>query len=420
MPQPSPDTAGVRFLGERNDFFRLLARGSLFLMVTLGIYRFWLNTDVRRFLWSNTEVAGESLEYTGTPFELLIGFLIAIAILVPIYALLFLATLQLGTIGQFSGAIGFVLLTVLGQYAVYRARRYRLTRTVYRGVRFHQDGSAWRYAVCALFWWTLTILTVGLAYPWKESRLERFKMRNTYYGNVQGAFASSGLRLFLRGLPMWIVVVLPLIAAVVAFPATADLSALKQAIAQGDGGADVMSRIEGANPQLYAVIVFAMLAGVWSMIMGAVLYPAFQAMLIRWWASGIRFGDLVVKSKLRTASIYGGYMRCLGYSLLFSLFLGVVIGTLTVSLMGILGAIKSAPPQAKEILTVGIGLISYVVSMLGYSAIYQSTVKFAFWRFGAESLELSGIHVLDQVQATGGPSSPVGEGLADALNVGGF
>ena len=55
-------------------------------MVTLGIYRFWLVTDVRRFLWSNTEIAGEPLEYTGTALELLLGFLVAIALLIPIYA----------------------------------------------------------------------------------------------------------------------------------------------------------------------------------------------------------------------------------------------------------------------------------------------------------------------------------------------
>ena len=60
-------------------------RGAVLLAFTLGIYRFWLATDIRRFLWSNTEIAGDSLEYTGTAIELLIGFLIAIAVLVPIY-----------------------------------------------------------------------------------------------------------------------------------------------------------------------------------------------------------------------------------------------------------------------------------------------------------------------------------------------
>ena len=133
----------MRFLGTRRDYWRLLTRGAALLMVTLGIYRFWLTTDMRRFLWANTEIAGEALEYTGTPFELLIGFLVAIAMLIPLYAGFFVAALDLGLLGQISGMLGFAALSVLGQYAIYRARRYRLTRTVYRGLRFHQDGSAW-------------------------------------------------------------------------------------------------------------------------------------------------------------------------------------------------------------------------------------------------------------------------------------
>ena len=92
---------GVRFLGQRRVYWRLLIRGGVLLMVTLGIYRFWLATDVRRFLWSNTEIAGETLEYTGTALELLLGFLIAIAILIPVYAGFFLAALDLGTLGSY-------------------------------------------------------------------------------------------------------------------------------------------------------------------------------------------------------------------------------------------------------------------------------------------------------------------------------
>ena len=101
------------------------------------------------------------------------------------------------------------MLALLGQFAVYRARRYRLTRTVYRGIRFHQTGSAWRYAVCAIFWWGMIALTLGLAYPWAQASLERFKLRNTYYGDLQGHFVGSGTRLFFRGVLFWFVVVGP-------------------------------------------------------------------------------------------------------------------------------------------------------------------------------------------------------------------
>ena len=66
-----------RFRGDAGAYWRLLARGAVLLMVTLGIYRFWLTTDIRRFLWSNTELAGQSLEYTGTAREILLGFLVA-------------------------------------------------------------------------------------------------------------------------------------------------------------------------------------------------------------------------------------------------------------------------------------------------------------------------------------------------------
>jgi len=193
-------TGPIQFLGFDKDYWRLWIRGSILLALTLGIYRFWLTTDTRRFLWSNTAVLGEPLEYTGTARELLIGFLIAVAILIPFYAFIFLLALTQGLAGQLAGVIGFALATVLGHYAVYRARRYRLSRTVFRGVRFHQTGSAWYYAIMAVLWWTVIILTLGLAYPIALSRLERFKMRNTWLGNLQGHFEGSGGGLFIRGL----------------------------------------------------------------------------------------------------------------------------------------------------------------------------------------------------------------------------
>ncbi len=167
---PAPAPGKVRFLGKDRAYWRLLIRGALLLICTLGIYRFWLMTDIRRFLWGNSEIAGDHLEYTGTALELLVGFLIAIAILLPINALFFLAALDLGLIGQLSGVMAFALLAFLSQFAIYRARRYRLTRTVYRGVRFYQTGSAWAYAFYALMWWTLIALTLGLAYPWAQTK----------------------------------------------------------------------------------------------------------------------------------------------------------------------------------------------------------------------------------------------------------
>src|SRR5436190_4363904 len=235
-----PPPNGARFSGNERAFWRLLIRGAVLLLVTLGIYRFWLATDVRRFLWSNTEIAGDGLEYIGTARELLLGFLIAIAWLVPVNVAFFVAALGRGWLSQISGLLALVVLALLGQFAVYRARRYRLTRTVYRGIRFHQSGSAWRYAVCAIFWWAMIAVTLGLAYPFAQASLERFKLRNTYYGDLQGHFVGSGTRLFFRGVLYWIVVVGPLLLGMFIALGQIDWTAL------GRSGGDVMSRVEAA------------------------------------------------------------------------------------------------------------------------------------------------------------------------------
>lgn len=409
-----PDTGAARFLGRERTYWRLLARGAVLLMFTLGIYRFWLSTDMRRFLWANTEIAGDGLEYIGTARELLIGFLIAIVTLTPIYAALFFA--GLAVLGPWSAVIGFVLLAWFGHFAVFRARRYRLTRTVFRGLRFHQTGSATRYASRVLLWWIMIALTLGLAYPWAQASLERYKMRNTFYGDLKGDFAGSGVRLFVLGILMWLIVLGPLLAALALAGIVVDWAGLVRAVA--NPGGNLMARIETASPDFAEAIVYLVSASIWAVAAAALLYPAFQAMLLRWWMSGLRFGNVTAASRLRTSQVYGIYLRFLGHAVAFAIVMGIAgaIG------YGVFYSTLGAAEQSELAEVVGIlaSVVGYVVVMLGYSTIYQVTVKLRLWRAAFESVELSGIRALDRVRARGAASSPYGEGLADALNVGGI
>ncbi|MBX3552070.1 MAG: DUF898 family protein [Pseudolabrys sp.] len=415
-PAPAAPPFPIRFTGDARAYWRLLTRGALLLMVTLGIYRFWLTTDVRRFLWSSTEVNGESIEYSGTAAELLIGFLIALALLVPVYAAFFLAALDVGAFGQMSGSLGIALLFVLGQYAVFRARRYRASRTIYRGLRFHQEGSAVRYAICATIWWSLTALTLGLAFPWKESRLERFKMRHTFYGTLPGRFDGYGFSLFLRGLPLWLLVALPLAAGLTALGQSFDPDVLSRAFAESSD--DFLERIAHDNPDFAGAIVFALLSAGVTLVLGLLLYPAFQAIRARWWVSGLRIGAITARSHLRTLPMYGLYLRFAGLALLFLLALGLA----AIPLVMIYGALLGNGDVSilREFAASLIGLGFYVVAMLGLSTLYRGAVVMPQWRLTVESTELAGLAGLDHVEAAGEPGSPVGEGLADALHVGGI
>jgi uncharacterized membrane protein YjgN (DUF898 family) len=416
-------TGPIQFLGFDKDYWRLWIRGSILLALTLGIYRFWLTTDTRRFLWSNTEVLGEPLEYTGTARELLIGFLIAVAILIPFYALIFLLALTQGVIGQLAGVIGFVLATVLGHYAVFRARRYRLSRTAFRGVRFHQTGSAWLYAIIAILWWTLVILTLGLAYPIALARLERFKMRNTWLGNLQGRFEGSAFSLFIRGLFMWLVVLGPLIASLVVLISAVDTALLWELASTADDEA-ALGRLLQAHPNVALASAFGAGALVWAALAGMLLYPVFQAMVLRWWSSGLRFGDMAASSTLRTGEVYLTYLRYIGWSIVFS-----TIATFALMLVGAAGGValwasgilqKEWFSNISEIGSVILGVVIYVALALGFAAIHQVKVRLGLWRAVANSTGLSNPATLETISSVGAPASPVGEGLADALNVGGF
>src|SRR5271166_3835846 len=397
----------ARFVGHGKVFWRLLSRGAVLLMFTLGIYRFWLTTDIRRYLWSNTEVADESFEYTGTARELLLGFLIAIAVLVPLYVAFFLLTL---TLGEIWSSLGLLILTFLGQYAVYRARRYRLSRTVYRGIRFHQTGSAFRYSVCAVLWWTLILMSVGLAYPFAQSQLEHFKMRHTFFGNLPGRFEGSGWRLLVRGLPLWVFAVVPFAIGAVATTLAIDWSALSSAGAADDGA----NWIETSG--LAGAVVIVALTGGWLLLTIALLYPIFQAILLRWWVSGLRFGEVAVRSRLRIPQVFAVYARFFGYATLFT----VIAGTLLVIGAFGLSKIIGGPFSMRDEIITTVLLGAYAAIALGYWTIYQATVKLGVWRCVIESLEVLNVAALEEVGAAGEAASPVGEGLADALNVGGI
>lgn len=402
----------IRFIGPEKEYWRIAVRGAVLLMVTLGLYRFWLATDIRRFLWANTEIEGESLEYAGTAVELLEGFLFAIALILPIYIVFTITVLDLGAVGNLLSVSAVLLLAFMSQYGIYLARRYRLTRTVFRGLRFHQTGSAVHYSICAVWWWGWTAMTFGFAYPFMRAALERFKMRNTWYGDLQGRFEGSGWHLFIRGFLMWLVLLIPILAAIGAV-VSVNWSGLSAALR---GGGDVLGRLERASPGILGQIGGALAAIGLTLVLVAILLPAFHAMVIRWWVNGIRFGEIRAVSHLRTRDVYLAYLRFIFWLILFALLMAVGV-FFALLFIGIFAQDNS---QLSEIIVVLAMVGTYVVSMLGLITLFNVTVTLSLWRLTAESIELSDTRPLGHVKAAGQASSPLGEGIADVLNLGGI
>ncbi len=172
------DSERASYSSEGPSLFWLAFRKMMLTILTLGFYRFWMTTHLRRHYWSAIRIKGDPFEYTGRGVEKLLGFLAALIILA-----LYLGTINLGLAfaGLFSAnditelqimlQLSLVAALPLMYFATYRARRYVLARTRWRGIRFGMDQAAWGYTWRACLLMLLTIVTLGLAYPYQHFRL---------------------------------------------------------------------------------------------------------------------------------------------------------------------------------------------------------------------------------------------------------
>ena len=366
----NPAPQAVAFTGERADFRRLVTRGGWLELITLGFYRFWLNTDTRRHLWSNTAVGGDAAEYTGTAKELLIGFLVATAVLIPVYLGYFALTLEAERLQAFLSFPLIAFIYLFSQFAIYRARRYRLTRTVWRGARFWMGGSGWSYAWRSALWGVWVWVSMGLALPWRAAALERFKMRHTSYGSLQGSFEGTGGQFFKQAWWLWLLTVL---------------------------------------------------VG-WLIIPLPFIYAVYKALEWRWWISGVRFGGVKFESDLDGADLMGFYMKVLGWLVLITMVLSMWIGAVFGIAAWASGAATADAAQAAfqhpvSLMAAGVG---YLLMAVAFNIVVRLYLMRDLWAKLAETTVVHNLAAAENVTVHGDLVSGFGEGLADGLDVGGF
>ncbi|MGO1076968.1 DUF898 family protein [Inquilinus sp. CA228] len=186
--------------GSRFGIGGLFLKTVLLSLVTLGIYNFWGRTQIRRAVWAAVGVDGEPLEYTGTGKELFLGFLKAVALLIGIgVAMLVLdwvGSLLHSGIGLPLAAMAFsLILAVLAVAAVYLAMRYRLSRTLWRGIRFGLDGEAHRFVLGTIGYSLLALATLGICVPLLRTWQVRTIVNSARYGTVPFRMEAWGVTL---------------------------------------------------------------------------------------------------------------------------------------------------------------------------------------------------------------------------------
>ena len=395
----------VEFTGSRHELFAIIMRGYALMIPTLGLYRFWQATWKRRFYWQNTVIDGDPLEYTGNASQLLIGFFFALAFFLPIYLALFVLSMQessfvvLGYLG-----LGLLFWLLMG-YGVYRARDFRLSRTLWRGIRFDLKGHAWAYAFLRFFWSIMMIVTLGLIYPWMASSLWKYRWRNTWYGDRK--FEISGNWRAFAG----------------TYFATYFLNLLTIGGTLGWSIATHDYTMVDNYPLPGPITVFAGIGCIIVLAMTLAWYRAHSASRM---LSTVSCGDARITVKVGGTSLFTQFAAYVVSILLVLLLLLIVLG---VAVIFIIAASSSGghAPDASVFAMFQSGAVNVALLILGYLIVLgilgllaEVILGFGWWRLLARGATISNPDSLRSVRATAEDRALIGQGLADALNVGAY
>ena len=396
--QPVP----VVFTGTRAELGGLLLRGYALLLPTIGLYRFWLTTWKRRFYWSHTAIDGDSLEYTGNAVQLLMGFLMALAIFVPLYGLFFYLSTQStdAILAGYGGAA--VMLWFLVGYAIYRARDFRLSRTLWRGIRFDQTGNAWAYALRRFGWTLLMGVTVGLVYPFMAVSLWRYRYIHSWYGDRQFSFTGNWKSLAAPYYVTWVLSVI--------------IGGVTLVVASSVGGLSA----EGQVTEIGYVV-----AACGALPIGLLVLFYQSREWTRMW-SAVRLGQAALSIKIRFRDLVGQYA-------LFALALGgaylvLAIGAFIVLGISASGAFADGSFDAAiffqyvrgSLIVLVLVVLGYLLILGAFTMMSELFLGLGFWKLVAKGAAITGVASLRSVKARGEDTAIGGEGLADALNVGAY
>lgn len=345
-------------------------------LITLSFYRFWAKTRVRRHIWSSVQVNGDPVEYTGTGKELFFGFVVIMAIVFLPLALI--ATGLAAYFGPESAAlvafqlvIGLALVTLYG-FAIYRARRYRLSRTVWRGIRGALPGSALSYSGKYFGSLLLGPMTLGWSTPAMNLILTEHITNDMRFGNVPFSFSGRSGPLYARYALCWfgtILAYLVIAGLAVALYYSGVFDGLQKAI-------EALGNESAASNSGEAGAVFGLVAG---LIVVYLLYVAMRSTIWSFYTA-------------RELNIFAQYTR-------FS------------------AATFDFHATAWSLITLWLGNMALIIFTLG---IAQPFVEQRIMRYFVERLSVNGAIDFTSIQQSRAQLDKRGEGLIDALDLDAF
>ena len=279
-------------------------------LITLTIYRFWAKTNTRKHVWSCIHINGEPLEYTGTGVELFKGFLLVFGLFI-LPCILILLGLQLYFGEAHPIVLSFNLLFALTIYfmwgfAVYKQRKYQLSRTQWRGIRGTLVGSAMIYSLTFFGSILAKSFSFGWATPVMNTVLQEQITNDTRFGDAAFKFKGNAGPLYPTYALCWFLTFAVVIGAAVFFSyqaatwAGAELGSLFDYF----NGQNTDTQPTERQAYLIGTITLFIIAAMLSIfIIIPMLWAVYTAKEIRTFASYTRFDGAEFKLNARPLSM---------------------------------------------------------------------------------------------------------------------
>ncbi|HBU99679.1 YjgN family protein [Thalassospira lucentensis] len=383
----------ISYFGRWQDVLKLCCWNTLWTILTLGIFRFWAKTRMRRYIWSNIVIDGDALEYTGRGLELFLGFVIVTLIFVPvILALNLIGSMLPAHLMMLPMIFTYIAVAFLFFVATYRATRYRYSRTFWRGIRARLSGSAFKYALIGFGTSIVTLLSLGLLAPLGFIATTRYQTDNTWIGDTQARFNGTFGAAFKRWLKSWAILVL-VVGSVIALSAVA------------------------SGPSM---IWLPIAAGVIAYFGVAFVFLNYNVWLFRYQADCTEMGAIRFSSNLQTSQYIKIILRFLGLSLL----LLIVAGLLMLVFGGFAAFSAFNPGNAGNPQQIAAVFIPIVIAMLLIGPLL-SIVGFTFMIHSMLAADISSLAYQGEItdlhaNAEAQNIPRTGEGLAEAFDLGGI
>jgi len=367
-PPAAPERLNFSYV-KRPGLLKLTIINFLLGVITLGFYRFWAKTNVRKHIWSCVHINNEPLEYTGTGMELFKGFLVVFGVFVLPYALAVTAvTFIQGPASVLAIVLQYAFLLVvyvLWGFAVYKARKYQLSRTLWRGIRGTLVGSAMTYSLLYFGSLIAKSMSMGWATPVMNTVLAEQITNDMRFGDAAFKFKGRAGPLYPTYALCWFLTLAAIIGVIVLFALSTTLSGYFGGLFDDTSTPESIARIAGYIA--VAAVAFFLIF----MLIIPMLWAIYIAKEMRFFASYTRFDGVPFGLNASAASVI----------------------RLTV-----------------------INLILIVFTLgIAWPFIIQRTVKFI-----VDRLTVDGLIDVDRIRQSQVKLDTRGEGLADAFDVGGL